>query len=122
MNLLPAPSGSTMALIDRMMRYVLISVLVLIFLLSTFGMIALEFWLALKLFFFACVMACGLIIRLFLIKFFKQWAKMKEHGSSESDEVIIRDVYVKATSTLVALWLFIAAIVWLSFVKDVPFS
>ena len=116
------PSGRTMALIDRVTRYVLIGVLIVIFLLATFGMIPLEPWLALKLLLFACVMACGLIIRLYLIKFFKQWAKMKEKGSSSSDEMIIRDVYVKATSALIVLWLFIAVIVLLSYAKYVPFG
>ena len=116
------PSGARLAGIDRLTRVALAGGLVVVFAMTVGGMVPLPLWLGTKLFLFAGVMACGLIIRLFLLRFFAIWAEIKQHGGDEAKENRIRDTYVKATAALIVLWFFIAGIVWLSFAKAMPLT
>ena len=76
-------------------------------------------WLRWKLALFAGVIACGVGIRFALIAHFRTWAVMARDGSTEATNAIIRRTYVRATSILGLLWIFIAAITVLSVSKPV---
>jgi hypothetical protein len=111
------PAGTRLGLIDRGSRYVVMALLVSI----SLGLIGddwgMPFWLRLKLGFFAAVMASGVGIRLALISHFRTWAVMARDGPTDETNAVIRRTYVKATSILVLLWIFIAAIVAVSIWK-----
>ncbi len=111
------PAGRWVAALDRRMRYLFI---VLLLALSA-GWIGatwpMPFWLRVKLALFAGVMACGVGIRLALLAHFRTWALMASEGPTPRTDATIRRVYVRATSVLALLWLFIAAIVWVSLWK-----
>jgi len=102
---------------DRILRYSLMPILIIIACLAFINKIPMPNWLGLKLICFAATMACGVGIRLALIRFFEVWKDIEELGSTQDREQQIRDVYVKATSILMLLWVFIASIVWLSIWK-----
>ena len=115
-------AGAKLALIDRWMRGVLAIGLAVIGGMALAGSLVLPSWLAAKLFLFAGVIICGLVIRIFLMRFFKIWGEIETSGSDDHKEAQIREVYVKATATLVILWLFIIGIVSLSFSKTMPLT
>lgn len=103
--------GKRLAAFDRGSRYVLMVLLVCIALGligSTWNM---PLWLRLKVGLFACVMACGVGIRLALIAYFRTWAVMARETPDDRTNAVIRKSYWQATSVLIMLWLFIAALV-----------
>ncbi len=108
------PVGATLGATDRGSRYVLIVVL----LAAAAGLLGGDWpmppWLRWKLALFAGVMMCGVGIRIALIAHFRTWAVMKRDGPTEATNAIIKRTYVRATSELVLLWVFIAAIAILS--------
>lgn len=113
------PIGPVLARIDRGSRYILMA----FFIASALGLIGggwlLPGWLKAKLAAFAGLMACGVGIRFALITHFTTWAHMARSGVTADHNAIIRKTYLRATSVLVILWLFIAIIVWLSVAKPV---
>lgn len=110
-------AGKNIATIDRWSRYALM-ILLLALALGVLGHgWNLPFWLRLKLGFFACAMACGVGIRIALIAHFRTWAIMRREGASDATNAIIRATYVRGTSVLLLLWVFIAAIVTVSVLK-----
>ena len=112
-------AGKTLGAIDRASRYVLMVVLLGI----AAGLIGAGWpmpeWLRWKLALFAGVIACGVGIRFALIAHFRTWAVMARDGPTEATNAIIRRTYVRATSILALLWIFIAAITVLSVWKPV---
>ena len=108
------PIGAALATADRWVRYLVMATLVGVALGVLAGRIDLPPWLALKLACFAGVIACGVGIRLALIAFYREWAVIAREGSTPDRERAIQQTYVRATSVLVGLWVFIAAIVALS--------
>ena len=62
-------------------------------------------------------MACGVGIRLVLIRYFAVWESMRAFGGDASTEEMLRLRYRQATGILVLLWFFIAVMVWLSVFK-----
>ncbi|MEQ9111958.1 MAG: hypothetical protein RIF37_17765 [Rhodospirillaceae bacterium] len=109
--------GQTLALIDRFIRYVLLTVLFGVGVATALGAIKLQGWLALKLVLFGCVMASGVGIRISIIEFFRVWRDIDTNGSTDDKEKEIRWIYTWGTGILVLLWVFIAAIVVLSVMK-----
>lgn len=111
--------GRVLAAIDRGSRYVLIVVLLA---LAT-GLVGADWemplWLRMKLGLFAGVISCGVGIRFALISHFRTWAVMASEGATPERNAVIRQTYVRATSVLVLLWVFIAAILVVSVVKPV---
>ena len=110
-------SGSKLALLDRLIRYALLTALVLGGLAAVFGAFTLQGWLAWKLVLFGAVIACGIGIRYYIIQFFGIWRQIEAQGSSPSRERAIRRNYMAGTSILGLLWLCIAAITILSILK-----
>lgn len=107
--------GGTLSKIDRVSRYLLVAAL------FAYGIFCLNAasstvpnWLAWKLIGFGLVIASGLGIRLALIDYFQIWRRIEVEGSNDENERAIRRAYVKATSVLVGLWVFIAFVVYLS--------
>lgn len=111
--------GGLLSRLDRLIRYLLLIVLIMIAAISLTdsGLPRLPTWLAWKLILFAGVIVSGVGIRLALIRFFRVWKEIKESGSSDQREAEIRFIYVYATSILSLLWLFIGGIVVLSVFK-----
>lgn len=109
--------GRRLAAVDRGSRYVLMAALAAL----AFGLVGAEWamplWLRLKLGLFAGVMACGVGIRFALIAHFRTWAVMASDGVTPERNAVIERTYVRATSVLVLLWVFIAAIVVVSVTK-----
>jgi hypothetical protein len=106
--------GKTLATIDRASRYVLLAGLVCIGLKLIGADWPMPQWLRWKLALFAGVIACGVGIRFALIAHFRTWAVMAREGPTRETNTIIRRTYVRATSVLLLLWVFIAAIAVLS--------
>lgn len=109
--------GQTLALIDRSIRYILLTVLIGIGVATALGAISLQGWLAGKLFLFGCVMASGVGIRLSIIEFFRVWRDIDSNGSTPEKEKEIWWIYTWGTGILILLWVFIAGIVILSVMK-----
>ena len=109
-----APSGAVLARIDRIVRYTAIAILLTAALAALTGEIELPLWLTLKFAAYAGVIACGLSIRFFIMDFYRAWVEIAKTGSTDANEAVIQKTYVGATSVLVLLWVFIAAIVVLS--------
>lgn len=111
------PIGKRLAAIDRGSRYVLLAVLLLI----AFGVLGaswnLQGWMRWKLAMYAGVIASGVGIRFALISHFRTWAIMEATGPTDETNLVIRQTYVRGTSVLVVLWLFIAALVYFSVAK-----
>lgn len=109
--------GHRLASIDRASRYALLVILLAV----AAGWLGsgwhITTWLRWKLALFAGVIACGIGIRLALIQHFTTWAAMTRDGVSASRNHLIKRTYVRATSVLVLLWVFIAGIVVLSVMK-----
>lgn len=110
-------AGRTLSRIDLPLRYIAILVLLSLSVSAWAGAFALPVWLAWKLALFAGVIACGLGIRIQLLHFYKVWGLINQEGSSDAYELSIRQIYVKATAVLIALWICIAGIVVLSVMK-----
>jgi len=110
-------SGRKLALLDRLVRYVLLAALVVGGLAGAVGALGLQTWLAWKLVLFGAVIACGIGIRYYIIQFFGIWRQIEANGSSPSRERAIRKNYAAGTSILGLLWLCIAAITTLSILK-----
>ena len=110
-------SGRRLAAADRGLRYLAITALLALAGLAITGRMAMPSWLGWKLAAFAGVIACGLGIRFALMDFYRTWTEIAREGSSAAREQAIRRTYVKATSVLGLLWLFIAAIVTLSLLR-----
>lgn len=109
--------GKPLGAIDRASRYVFMAALLALALGLLGGSWELPLWLRLKIGLFACVMACGVGIRLALISHFRTWAVMTIEGPSDTTNAIIQRTYLRATAVLVLLWVFIAAIVVVSVLK-----
>lgn len=114
-----ATAGRTLAAFDRGMRYALIALLLALALGWLGGHWPVPGWLRLKLGLFAGVISCGVLIRFALIAHFRTWAEMTRDGPSDTGNAVIRRTYVRATSALVLLWVFIAAITVVSVQKFV---
>ena len=97
------PLGNQLARFDRGFRYLLV--------------VLLPLWLRWKLVLFACIIACGVGIRLVLIEHFRVWGLMATEGVTDAHNASIRRIYNKATGVLLLLWLSIASIVVLSLWK-----
>lgn len=112
-----SPIGKTLGAIDRGTRYVFMGVLVA----TAISLIGhdwdMPFWLRVKLALFAGTMLCGVGIRIALIAHFRTWAIMAREGPTDETNAIIKRTYVRATSVLLLLWVFIAAITVTSLVK-----
>ena len=106
--------GKRLGDIDRGSRYLFMALLVAIAVGLIGGAWPMPLWLRIKLALFACVMASGVGIRLALISHFRTWAVMAREGPSDATNEIIRKTYWRATSVLLLLWVFIAAIVVIS--------
>lgn len=112
-------SGRILGSIDRWSRYLFMALLLAIACSLIGGDWAMPSWLRIKLALFAGVMASGVGIRLALISHFRTWKVMAEEGPNDTTNAIIRRTYVRATSVLVVLWIFIAAVVVMSIWKPV---
>jgi predicted outer membrane lipoprotein len=111
------PLGNQLARFDRGFRYLLV-VLLLALASGIFSVgDALPLWLRWKLVLFACIIACGVGIRLVLIEHFRVWGLMATEGVTDAHNASIRRIYNKATGVLLLLWLSIASIVVLSLWK-----
>ncbi len=110
-------AGKRLAFLDRLIRHVLLAVLVVGGLAGVYGANSLPSWLAWKLVLFGAVIACGIGIRYYIIRFFGIWRQIEAEGSNSLRESAIRKNYATGTSLLGLLWLCIAAIVVLSLVK-----
>lgn len=113
------PIGRSLATADRVMRYLLMGLLIAIAAGLVGGAWDMPTWLRWKLALFAGVMLSGVGIRFALIAHFRTWAVMAREGPTEATNAIIRRTYVRATSVLLILWVFIAAITVLSIWKPV---
>ncbi|MFT7528484.1 MAG: hypothetical protein ACI9LY_003646 [Arenicella sp.] len=112
-------AGRIVKMIERDFRLIVIGVLLII---SGLGVIAeayLPFWLAVKLFLFAGVIACGLGMRIVLLRQGTVWQRMREHGPILSDDVVSRKIYFQAAIILMLLWTLVASITALSLFKPV---
>lgn len=104
--------GQRLAAMDRGIRYLLMVGLVAIVVVSSPPL-----WLSLKLIAFAGIIACGVGIRFMLIRHFRTWSEMREHGPTPARNATIKAIYVRATAILGLLWFCIAIIVTLSLAK-----
>lgn len=111
------PTGKKLAAFDRGSRYVLMALLVAIAVGLVGGDWPMPLWLRWKLALFAGVMASGVGIRIALISHFRTWAVMAREGPTDETNAIIRRTYLRATSVLLLLWVFITAIVIVSLWK-----
>ena len=111
------PIGRRLGAIDRGSRYLFMALLAAIALGLIGGDWNMPAWLRLKLALFAGVMACGVGIRIALIAHFRTWAVMARQGPTQETNAIIRRTYVRATTVLFLLWLFISSIVGVSIIK-----
>jgi hypothetical protein len=106
--------GQKLASFDRGLRYLMLAAIII----SALGALpSLPLWLRLKLAAFAGVMACGVAIRLLLIRHFRVWALMSAEGPTPEGNATIKIIYRQATSVLVLLWLCIAAATYLALAK-----
>ena len=110
-------AGEHLARLDRVIRYLVGAALVVYCLAGLAGIVPSVQWLALKMMLFAIVIVCGVGIRFELIKYFGVWSQIRGHGSSENLEAELRHSYFRATAVLVALWVAIGAMTFLSLTK-----
>lgn len=113
------PAGNVLAAVDRGSRFGLIAILLAVavgWLGSDWG---LPTWLKWKLAAFAGVIGCGVGIRFVLLGHFRTWNEMTTSGVTADGNAAVKRIYARATSVLVLLWLFIAAITGLSVTKPV---
>ena len=109
--------GVMLGRIDRGSRYVFMALLLALATGLLGGSWDMPAWLRWKLALYAGVMASGVGIRLALISHFRTWKMMAQEGPTDTTNAIIRRTYIRATSVLGVLWLFIAAIVVVSIWK-----
>ena len=112
-------AGAALALADHALRHLLMVTLLLVGALALAGPLSLPAWLAWKLILFAAVIACGVGIRLQLIRFFALWRELPRDGTDAVLESEVRRNYRRATAILILLWLCIAGVVVLSVLKPV---
>ncbi len=110
-------SGVTLGQVDRCLRYLLIALLLLVAGLAIAGSLSMPLWLAIKLALFSGVVACGLAIRLELIRYYVHWNSLKTDGG-DAAELGIRAGYRRATRILLLLWSLIAAIAFITLIKS----
>jgi predicted outer membrane lipoprotein len=110
-------SGRKLAAVDRASRYGLMAVLLAIALGLLGGAWPMPGWLRWKLALFAGAMMCGVGIRFALIEHFRTWAIMRKDGPTPETNAIIRRTYVRGTSVLVLLWVFVSAMTMLTMFK-----
>lgn len=110
-------SGRKLATFDRATRYCLMALFLALALSLIGGAWPMPGWLRLKLALFAGAMMCGVGIRYALIGHFRTWAQMEKHGPTDETNAIVRKTYVRATSVLLLLWVFISAITIVSLSK-----
>jgi hypothetical protein len=108
--------GQRFASLDRGLRYAVLAALLVI---AIGGIGDLPLWLNLKLAGFAAIMACGIAIRLALIRHFRIWSEIAASGTSAAGNAAIRVTYVRATYILGMLWVCIAGLTILGVVKPV---
>lgn len=113
-------AGRILATIDRGSRYVLAIAAVALGLGLAGRTWLMPDWLRWKLLLFAGVILCGIGIRLLLLGHFRTWSAMEADGPTPEGNATVQRIYVRATSVLVLLWLFIAAIVFVSVSKPGP--
>ena len=111
------PGGKQLARIDRVVRYAMIALLILVAATGVTDQSALPGWLAFKLVLFAVIIGCGLSLRFQLMAFYRNWKIMEQIGSTDDSEAEIMRIDRRATSILVILWACIAGIVALSILK-----
>ena len=111
------PWGSRLARIDRGIRYLMLSLFVVLGVGALGGLWGLQSWLAWKLLCFAGVMLCGLLIRFALIKLFRLFAELREQGTTPALEQQLKSAYYGASSYLLVMWVLISAITVLSIWK-----
>ncbi|MCD9088606.1 hypothetical protein [Stenotrophomonas sp. SY1] len=109
--------GTALGNIDRGSRYLFMALLLAVATGLLGGNWNMPTWLRWKLALYAGVMASGVGIRLALISHFRTWKVMAQEGPNDVTNAIIRRTYLRATSVLGVLWLFIAAIVVVSIWK-----
>ncbi|MGB5076620.1 MAG: hypothetical protein WBO17_03990 [Sphingorhabdus sp.] len=111
--------GMVFATVDRASRYMLIA----FFLALAFPLIGgswpTPLWMRVKFGLFAGIILCGVGIRFALIEHFRTWKIMATEGVTHAGNDVIKRTYVKATSVLALLWIFIAAVVIVSIWKPV---
>lgn len=108
------PVGRVLAALDNGVRYAAMLAVLGVTAVSMTGGLILPGWLAWKLVLFAGVIACGLGIRLALVRFYAVWREIESRGSTPAREQNVRRAYWHATSVLAFLWLLIGGIVVLS--------
>lgn len=110
-------AGVRLAALDRGVRYAAIGALAILAGRGLAGLSGLPRWLLWKFILLAMVVACGLGIRFALMAFFSAWRRLEREGSSPATEVRVRATCLQATAVLGLLWLCIAGVVVLSFLK-----
>lgn len=110
-------AGAVFALIDRVSRYVLIALFLALAFQIIGGSWPVPLWLRIKFGLFAGIIASGVGIRFALIAHFRTWKVMASDGVTDARNDVIKRTYVKATSVLVLLWIFIIAIAIVSIWK-----
>jgi len=111
------PVGEMLAWADRMLRALLIALLIA-FAAGLFEAGAyLPGWFRWKLTAFAGVMACGVAIRLVLLRHFATWREMATNGASPVLDRQVQRLYWRATGVLLLLWGLIALMTFLSVAK-----
>lgn len=110
-------SGRKLAAVDRASRYGLMALLLAVASGLLGGAWPMPEWLRWKLALFAGAMLCGVGIRFALIEHFRTWAIMEKEGPSAETNAVVRKTYVRGTSVLVLLWVFISTITILSLSK-----
>lgn len=109
--------GRKLAAFDRASRYGLMALFLCVALSLIGGAWPMPEWLRWKLALFAGAMMCGVGIRYALIGHFRTWAIMEKNGPTDETNAIIRKTYVRATSVLLLLWVFVSAITIVSLSK-----
>ena len=112
--------GRYLAALDRYLRYAVLAALLATGAATVIGMSAmLDLWLAIKVMCFAGVILCGVVIRLYIISFFKTWTKLAAGEPASVHQDRIWQIYVRSTSALGVLWMLIAIITLLSVTKPI---
>ncbi len=81
------------------------------------GALVTPSWMSIKLMLFGAAIACGLGIRLSLIRYFDTWNAIGAARPDEALEARLLSQYWQATTVLIGLWVVIAAITLLSLFK-----
>jgi hypothetical protein len=110
-------AGQWLGKLDRATRYGVISVLLMIGVRLVGRGWEMPGWLRVKLLLFGAVVACGVAIRLVLLRHFRVWSVMAKHGPTAQADALVRQTYVQGTLILVALWTLITSIVVVSIWK-----